>query len=268
MRILKHSIVMLLITSLTGCGFISGLFNKNDVDDDVSNLLNEPTAKKQWFCYGSQVGKAWECENAPDESKISPIKPKAKAAKTNPSNSIQSVAERSTLILADNQDNLGNIAPTTPATTTTTTTTTTAASNSIQDNVAAESNSTMQTATKTATAASKQTNTAPATPLTIVENKAQLLDAPRNFYAVQLLALKRESDLLEYARINGIPEPLYMPIASGGTNWYVLLLGVYADKQSAETAMANWEKTKTLKIRPWIRQLGQLQDAMRAAQEG
>ena len=250
---------MLLITSLTGCGFIGGLFNKNDADDDVPNLLNEPTAKKQWFCYGSQVGKAWECENTPDESKISPIKPKA--AKTTTNDSVQSVAERSTIILSGNQDNPANVAPTPTPTTTT-------ASNAVQDNVAAESTSSMQTATETATAESKQTNTAAMTPLAIVENKAQLLDAPRNYYAVQLLALKRESDLLEYASINGISEPLYMPIASGGTNWFVLLLGVYADKQSAETAMADWEKTKTLKIRPWIRQLGQLQDAMRAAQEG
>lgn len=79
MRILKHGIAMLLITSLAGCGMIGGLFNKNDGNTDAPNLLNEPTAKKQWFCYGSQMGKAWECENAPDESKISPIKPKAKS---------------------------------------------------------------------------------------------------------------------------------------------------------------------------------------------
>ena len=244
MRILKHGIAMLLITSLAGCGMIGGLFNKNDGNTDAPNLLNEPTAKKQWFCYGSQMAKAWECENAPDESKISPIKPKAKSTNAIASDAIQSGSERSAVIRSGSQDPLNDVAP------------------------RVQSTSSMQAATKSTTTAPIQIETDGMVPLATVENQAQILTAPRDYYAVQLLALKRESDLLEYASLNGISEPFYMPIASGGSNWFVLLLGVYADKQSAETAMADWEKTKTLKIRPWVRQLGQLQDAMRAAQEG
>ena len=230
---------MLLITSLTGCGFFSSMFNKDTVEDTA--LLDEQTSKNKWFCYGSQEGKAWECENAPDESKISAIKPKSRTNNTTTSGTTQSVSERSSVIRSDSE---------------------------ISDVSATQTNSVTQVTSNSAVTSLPTTNGDLAKPTTTVQNQTQLLAAPREHYAVQLLALKREADLLEYAKLNGISEPLHMQIASGGSNWYVLLLGVYADKNSAEIAMADWEKTKTLKIRPWIRQLGQLQDAMRAAQGG
>ncbi|MCB1644392.1 MAG: SPOR domain-containing protein [Pseudomonadales bacterium] len=92
-----------------------------------------------------------------------------------------------------------------------------------------------------------------------------ILQQPANFYTVQLIALQEEQNVLEYAQLNGISYPLYAKIRSQGSNWHVLLLGIYPDKQAAQKAKEEWEKTKTLKIKPWIRQLGPLQEAIRLA---
>ncbi len=91
---------------------------------------------------------------------------------------------------------------------------------------------------------------------------AAILEQPADHYAVQLIAMKDEARVLAYAGLNGILEPLYARIRSQDTDWYVLILGTYPDKASAEAAMEAWSTAKTLKVKPWIRQLGPLQDAI------
>lgn len=92
-----------------------------------------------------------------------------------------------------------------------------------------------------------------------------LLSQPADYYAVQLIALQDEDGVVTYARTNGITEPLYTEIETDGTRWYVLLLGVYPDQSSAQAAREDWERTKALKVKPWIRRLGPLQQAIRTA---
>lgn len=95
-----------------------------------------------------------------------------------------------------------------------------------------------------------------------------LLTQPEDHFAVQLIALQSEEDVLTYARSNGISEPMYTEIENDGTRWYVLLLGVYPDQQTAASARDEWARTKSLKAQPWIRRLGPLQDAIRTARAG
>jgi septal ring-binding cell division protein DamX len=47
-----------------------------------------------------------------------------------------------------------------------------------------------------------------------------------------------------------------------------LLLGIYPNKSAAEKAASDWIAAKNLKVKPWIRPLGPLQDAIREAVEG
>lgn len=95
----------------------------------------------------------------------------------------------------------------------------------------------------------------------------QILNSPAGHYAVQLIALRELSGVLEYATLNGIPEPQYVKIRNDQTDWYILLLGTYPDRTLAEAAKREWETAKVLRVQPWIRQLGGLQDAIRLAQD-
>ena len=103
-------------------------------------------------------------------------------------------------------------------------------------------------------------------PVTAPVGSEQILQQPEDFYAVQLVAMEDETSVLSYASQNEISDPLYARINSQGKDWFVLLLGLYADKIAATDANEAWMQTRNLKIKPWIRKLGPLQDAIRAAQ--
>ncbi|MCZ6502830.1 MAG: hypothetical protein O6945_09985 [Gammaproteobacteria bacterium] len=94
-----------------------------------------------------------------------------------------------------------------------------------------------------------------------------IIRQPGDFFTVQLIAMQEENQLLEYARRNGLKYPLYARIESQDIDWYVLLLGIYPDRLRAENARNEYEGTRTLKVRPWIRKLAPLQDAIRLARQ-
>ena len=95
-----------------------------------------------------------------------------------------------------------------------------------------------------------------------------LMQQPRGSYTVQLAALREEEILLKYAKSNGISEPLYARISNQGSNWYVLLLGVYENRTAAIEAKESWVRSNNIDRKPWVRNLGLLQDAVRAAADG
>ncbi len=92
-----------------------------------------------------------------------------------------------------------------------------------------------------------------------------VLAQPPEYYTVQLIAMQEKEQVLDYARQNGLDHPIYVRIQSQGTDWYVLLLGFYPDRDTAEFARKQWEGARILKIRPWIRKLAPLQEAVRLA---
>lgn len=94
---------------------------------------------------------------------------------------------------------------------------------------------------------------------------SQILDLPADHYAVQLIALRDLDGVLEYAGLNGIQSPKFVKTRSDNVNWYVLILDTYPNQEQAEAAKADWETAKVLRVQPWIRQLGPLQDAILAA---
>jgi len=96
-----------------------------------------------------------------------------------------------------------------------------------------------------------------------VPGTINLLDAPADSFTVQLIAMRQLDPVLNYASQVGIDEPLYSMIINQGQPWYVLLLGIYEDQSSAVQAKDNWIGTRVLKVDPWVRKLGPLQDAMR-----
>ena len=200
-------ILFVLIPTLTGCGLAQRFLSTNECEGETCEapvLLDNSNVEKKWFCYGSEQGEEWQCQNEKDPSKIKAVAPKP----PRPSQVVQ-------------------VAPVaTPA---------------------------------------------PLPPTQRVPNasdvSAKILDLPRNHYAVQLIALRNLAGVKEYASLNGIQEPQLVKIQNDDSDWYVLLLGTYAERSDAETAKDNWETAKVLRVQPWIRQLGPLQDAILAAQD-
>ena len=98
-----------------------------------------------------------------------------------------------------------------------------------------------------------------------VTGSEEILSLPGDYFTVQLMAMKNEQKILEYASDNGIENPLYVRILSQDVNWYVLLLGTYPNQSAADNAKDDWEETRVLEVEPWTRRLSPLQDGIRLA---
>ncbi|XOV88766.1 MAG: SPOR domain-containing protein [Pseudomonadota bacterium] len=103
------------------------------------------------------------------------------------------------------------------------------------------------------------------TPAPLEPSPFSLLDQPTDAFTVQLIALRERDGVEQYARANGVTEPIITRVANADGTWYLLLLGVYPDQAAAESAMHAWSLTRTLPVEPWVRRMGPLQEAIRLA---
>ena len=91
-----------------------------------------------------------------------------------------------------------------------------------------------------------------------------ILASPPDAFAVQLIALNDESAIIAYALEQGIEQPIYAQTRTGDDALFVLILGVYPDRGTADTARAEFVEGRRLAVSPWVRPLGPLQQAVRA----
>jgi septal ring-binding cell division protein DamX len=93
-----------------------------------------------------------------------------------------------------------------------------------------------------------------------------LMDLPADYYAVQLIAVTRKKDLEDFAEQHQIRGMSAARTYSDDQLFYVMLLGVYATYDYAELAVNSlgppFDETA-----PWIRPVGSLQRAIKAADE-
>jgi septal ring-binding cell division protein DamX len=93
-----------------------------------------------------------------------------------------------------------------------------------------------------------------------------LLDLPADYYAVQLVAVSSKKDLEEFAAKHQIRGMSAARTYSQNQLYYILLLGVYETYDNAELAADSlgppFDETQ-----PWIRPVGSLQRAIKAADE-
>ncbi len=241
MKSLKSAILMMALMTVNGCTFIGGFFDGDDCKGqacDTPELLTSPTTKREWYCYGKADRSGWQCENASDSSRIAAVNPQAISQ--------EPVQEA---VTQQQETTVPNPAPE-------------PAREPVPEPVATAKPILEDTPSeKPALVSDKPEESLPTS--TGIES---ILQYPADAYAVQLLALQDEEAVIQYAQQYGITEPLYTRINSQGSEWYVLLLGIYPDRPTAATAKDNWEKNKTLRTRAWIRKLGPLQTAVRAAQ--
>mgnify|MGYP001162716066 FL=1 len=91
-----------------------------------------------------------------------------------------------------------------------------------------------------------------------------LEDLPGSYWAVQLIALNSQQELREFMHSTQLDELSGAMIKVKNRTWYVALLGVYENRESAERAAA--ERPSVLqRYEPYIRSVASLQAAMSAA---
>lgn len=104
----------------------------------------------------------------------------------------------------------------------------------------------------------------PVTSAQVNSRSRSLENLPGDYWAVQLIALKSQKELREFMRGTQLDELSGAMIKVKNRTWYVALLGVYEDRESAERAAA--ERPSVLRrYEPFIRSVASLQAAMSAA---
>jgi septal ring-binding cell division protein DamX len=92
----------------------------------------------------------------------------------------------------------------------------------------------------------------------------KLTDLPPDYYAVQVVALKSQRAVEKWVKERGLTHMSVARIAKDDEILFVVLLGVYPDRASAERAVD--ERPPPLRdVTPWVRKLSSLQAAIRAA---
>ena len=99
------------------------------------------------------------------------------------------------------------------------------------------------------------------------ERAVRLVDLPAEYFAVQLLASSSKENLERFASSAKIDGLAAARIASSGRLLYILMLGIYPDRDSAERAAAAVPERIRGEVVPWVRSLGSLQSAMLAGDE-
>jgi septal ring-binding cell division protein DamX len=257
---------------------IGGMFTKDKGaackgdDCEDGGILDNSNTNQSWFCYGEVRGAAWDCQNQPDASKV--------VATVDPA-AIEPITFNPVAILpvADDQVALGQVPEPQPERQEITAAPTQAQAISddvvavtVEPTVVPDISMVREQAPEPASNVPAAVNPAidPAINQelpSLVGGSETLLSQPENFYTVQVIAMRSEENVLKYASLNGMQYPLYTRIANDDGPWYVLLLGVYPDVNTARQAMTDWLRAKSLKVDPWVRQLGALQASIRRAQQ-
>ena len=227
-RFVKHLTLLLLISLLSACSW----FGKDDPCPDGQCEVDRVTnAETRFYCYGT-AERIWECEFNADDSRIVTVIPEGSTPLPATTATVASAARVESVEHVENVDSAESRPSAIPPAQTT------------------------------------PSRAQPVTESQVTESdwSAALLAFPESSYTVQLIAMRQLDDVLTYADQVNVGRPLSSRIETEGQIWYVLLLGIYPDFETAETARTQWIGTRVLKVEPWVRKLAPLQTGILAAQ--
>ena len=84
-------------------------------------------------------------------------------------------------------------------------------------------------------------------------------------FAIQLIAVQTLEEVTQYAEEFNLNAPKYVKIRSQGSNWYVVLLGIYEARSEADVAAEKWASNHNTSSRPWVRPIHPLRKAANLA---
>ena len=97
------------------------------------------------------------------------------------------------------------------------------------------------------------------------EDSVALVNLPETFYAIQLVALRSQTDLEAFVIDHGLPPMSGAQVEKDGGLWFVLLAGVYEDLDTAQRALASLPDNLKA-MNPWLRPMASLREAMLRAE--
>ncbi|MEM8499265.1 MAG: SPOR domain-containing protein [Pseudomonadota bacterium] len=89
-----------------------------------------------------------------------------------------------------------------------------------------------------------------------------VIDLPADMFAVQLIAVSTRKQIESFVELHNLWDMTAVKASKDGKTLYVLIPGVYKSRLDAQTAAASLPQS-VKQLKPWIRRLGGLQDAMR-----
>lgn len=250
---MKGLIVLLICICLSGCSWFNPTANCKGDHCDQSTSFKDPGSKTTWYCYSTADTNKWNCQDESDPTKILSLKQVG----------LKQVTGR-TLFANQSRKPRAPGPPHQRAKQASSPQQSVQPQRSVSPPARAAAIPSQQVASLTPPSRLAQRSSSPAS-AEANQGATSILQQPAGFYAVQLIALRDEQKILQYARDNGLKYPICAQIRSNGQMWYVLLLGVYPDRLSAAHAKDGWATNKNLAAKPWIRELGPLQDAIRLA---
>lgn len=293
---LRLYLTIFCLVLIQGCAVTERFFPGDEAegcagdDCEAPALLDNSNSDRKWYCYGTSPDEPWQCQNTADTSKITTVNPDSRGTRRparisapetpppvvaslpqrprtvrvpdEPLEAAPEAAREATREAAREPDPEPVLEPTvTPSDTAP------IATERVSTETVAETTPLPQVpVTEPAPAPLRQAKPEPTTPKILPGEQSpfaeEVLDSPSGHYAVQLIALRDLSGIIEYANLNGITDPLYVKIRNDQTDWYILLLGIYPERTLAESARRDWQTAKVLRVQPWIRQLGGLQEAI------
>ncbi len=94
--------------------------------------------------------------------------------------------------------------------------------------------------------------------------ETRVVDLPSDMFAVQLIAVSTRKQIEAFVELHDLWDMTAVKVSRAGKPLYVLIPGVYKTRIDAQTAVASLPQS-VQSLKPWIRPLGGLQDAMRDA---
>lgn len=96
--------------------------------------------------------------------------------------------------------------------------------------------------------------------------ETRVIDLPADMFAVQLIAVSTRKQVEEFVEHYDLWDMTAVKVSRDSKPLYVLIPGVYKSRIDAQTAVESLPQS-VQQLKPWIRPLGGLQDAMRDARK-
>lgn len=94
----------------------------------------------------------------------------------------------------------------------------------------------------------------------LTDEEKYLLNSNQKNYTLQLMGGTNEDSLKDFIKRNNLEDLAYTYRKEvGGQSWYVVVLGSYADRQSANEAVVSLKDLIQEDLKPWVRSMGSIQ---------
>ena len=229
---MRYVTIFFLVTLVTSCSWSwpwGASKTGNCLDDgncEGANPFEEKLKGGTWHCYGVSKKEPWDCSQEQDDTKIA---------------AVEDSPERinSPELANDPEQAFEN-----------------------EENAAPDHRAEMDLADNISNSAEVSGMEAP----TSQTGPTDLLSGYSNTsFAIQLIALQTLEEVTQYTEKFNLNPPMYVKIRSQGSDWYVVLLGIYETRPEADTVLEKWASSHDPSSRPWVRPLHPLRKAANLA---